>query len=140
MCHKIFSLHYLPWFEPIWAHDKQAKVFLISVSILPRYSTRKLFLRCAAYHGDNFVIDLQSRAPIFDNLHGVHHTVETNSVLCNTAEMISAVCNTPQSPSTRCETISDVCCTLRRQTAQCTPQSQNQNLYLSLVAFKGEIL
>ena len=27
MCHEIFYLHFLAWFAPIWAPDKQAKVF-----------------------------------------------------------------------------------------------------------------
>ena len=42
MCHEILGLYFF-WlndfflFEPIWAPDKQAKVFSNSVSILPRY-------------------------------------------------------------------------------------------------------
>ena len=41
MCHNIFDLHFFSWFKPIWAPDKQAKVFSNSVSILPRYSITK---------------------------------------------------------------------------------------------------
>ena len=33
---------FFPWFKPIWAPDKQAKVFLNSVLILPRYLITKL--------------------------------------------------------------------------------------------------
>ena len=39
VCHEIFDLHFFPWLEPIWAPDKQAKVFSNSVSISQRYST-----------------------------------------------------------------------------------------------------
>ena len=66
------------WFEPIWAPDKQPKVFSISVSFSPRYSITKWSLQCAAHHGDD--------------LRGVHHTTET----------ISAVCCTPQKRSPQC--------------------------------------
>ena len=38
LCHQIFWPLFLPWFIPIWAPDKQAKVFSNSVLILPRYS------------------------------------------------------------------------------------------------------
>ena len=31
--HEIFYLQFFSWFEPIWATDKQAKVFSNSVSI-----------------------------------------------------------------------------------------------------------
>ena len=41
VCHKIFCLHFL-WFKPIWAPDKQSKVFSNSVTILLRYSITKL--------------------------------------------------------------------------------------------------
>ncbi len=33
VCHKIFDLQFFSGFEPIWAPDKQAKVFLNSISI-----------------------------------------------------------------------------------------------------------
>ena len=36
---------FFSWFEPIWASDKQAKVFLSSVLITPRYSN---FLKSSA--------------------------------------------------------------------------------------------
>ena len=35
--HEIFDLQFFSWLEPIWAPDKQAKVFSNSVSISPRY-------------------------------------------------------------------------------------------------------
>ena len=38
VCHEIFDLQFFSWFKPIWAPDKQAKVFSNSVSISPRYS------------------------------------------------------------------------------------------------------
>ena len=39
--HKSFDLYFFPWFEPIWAPDKQGKVFLNLVSIWLRYSITK---------------------------------------------------------------------------------------------------
>ena len=41
VCHEIFYLQFFSWFEPIWAPDKQAKVFSNSVSISPRYLITK---------------------------------------------------------------------------------------------------
>ena len=41
VCHEIFDLQFFSCFEPIWAPDKQAKVFLNSVLISPRYTIRK---------------------------------------------------------------------------------------------------
>ena len=41
VCHEIFYLHFCSWFEPIWAPDKQAKVFSNSVSISQKYSITK---------------------------------------------------------------------------------------------------
>ena len=40
VCHEIFNFHF-SWFEPIWAPDQQAKVFMNSVLISPRYSITK---------------------------------------------------------------------------------------------------
>ena len=51
MCHEIFDL-YFSMIRPIWAPDKQGKVFSNSVSISPRYSNIK-------------------------KLRGVHHTAES---------------------------------------------------------------
>ena len=42
---------FFSWFEPIWATDKQAKVFSNYCSISPRYSITKL---CAAHCGGKF--------------------------------------------------------------------------------------
>ena len=61
LCHQIFWPLFLPWFIPIWAPDKQAKVFSNSVLILPRYSiflktlsgvnptAKSISLRCASF-------------------------------------------------------------------------------------------
>ena len=38
VCHETFDLDFFPWCEPIWALDKQGKVFSNSVSISLRYS------------------------------------------------------------------------------------------------------
>ena len=40
VCHEIFDLYFFSWFKPIWAPDKQSKVFLNLISI--RYLTTKL--------------------------------------------------------------------------------------------------
>ena len=50
MCHEISDLQFFSWFEPIWAPDKQAKVFSESHSAVwctPRSWTQ----RCDAHHG-----------------------------------------------------------------------------------------
>ena len=54
------------WFEPIWAHDKQSKVFLNSVSISPRYS--------------------------ISDLRGVQYTAEINSAVSNITQRLSSQC------------------------------------------------
>ena len=41
VCHKIFYPCFFSWLKPIWAPDKQPKVFLNSVSISPRYAITK---------------------------------------------------------------------------------------------------
>ena len=41
VCHEIFDLYFFPWFEPIWAPDKQGKVFSNLVSFSVRYSIAK---------------------------------------------------------------------------------------------------
>ena len=78
-----------PRFEPIWAPDKQPKVFLNSVSILPRYSIKKWSPPRAAHRRDSFLIYVFTNK----NLQGVLHTAET----------ISAVCIIPLRWSPRCE-------------------------------------
>ena len=37
MCHEIFDLQFFSWFEPIWAPDKQAKVFSNSEFRIRKY-------------------------------------------------------------------------------------------------------
>ena len=59
VCHEIFDLQFFSWFEPIWAPDKQAKVFSNGVLISPRIQ-------------------------IFKKLCGVHPSAESSSAVCNT--------------------------------------------------------
>ena len=84
VCHKIFDLQFFLWFKPIWAPNKQAKIFSNLVSILLRYSNflkkesdsavcftpRSQAPRCASHRGVK--------------LRGVHPTVESNSAVCIT--------------------------------------------------------
>ena len=66
-----------------------------------------------------------------DDLRGMQHT----------AEIISAVCNIPQWSSQGCATHrgDDLRGMQHTTEINCTPQNQNQNLHLSLVAFKETI-
>ena len=40
-CHEIFNHYFLPWIEPIWAPDKQAKIIFRENSFSRRYSNLK---------------------------------------------------------------------------------------------------
>ena len=110
---------FFSWFKPIWAPDKQARVFSKSVSISPRYSITKLSPRvqhtaeivsaCAAHRGDCLRAGMHT-TPFFQNLkplswlqiyiaeivRSVLHTMEDwLSGGMHTAEIVSVVCNTP---------------------------------------------
>ena len=58
VCHEIFDIQFLSWFEPIWAPDEQAKVCSNSVSISPRYLITKFekfdFAVCMTLWSQNF--------------------------------------------------------------------------------------
>ena len=99
---------FFPWFKPIWAPDKQAKVFLNSVAILLRYSITKLSQRCAAHHGVN--------------LPGVQHTAEIFSDLCWTPRR--QLCDRYEIIGSKFQknlrSVAAVLCNMpRRQTAHC---------------------
>ena len=53
---------FFSWFEPIWATDKQAKVFSNYCSISPRYSITKL---CAAHCGGKFFLHKKEKTHDF---------------------------------------------------------------------------
>ena len=40
-CHEIFELYFFSFIEPIWAPDKQAKMFFLKNSFSRRYSNLK---------------------------------------------------------------------------------------------------
>ena len=82
--HKIFDLQFFSLFEPIWAPDKQAKIFSNWVSISRRYSNFLKALQCASHRGVR--------------LRGVHHSAESDS----------AVCITPRSQALRCASLRGV--------------------------------
>ena len=58
VCHEIFDLQFFSWLKPIWAPDKQAKIFSNSVSISLRYSITKFekidFAVCSTPRSQNF--------------------------------------------------------------------------------------
>ena len=110
VCHEIFYHHFFSWLEPIWAPDKEAKVFLNSVSISPRYSITNCFLQIFS-----FMIDVFSPKRIFPDcpfksnqgltkisiltswcavwLRGVMHTMELNSVVWCTPWSLTPWCD-----------------------------------------------
>ena len=124
---RYFRPPFFSWFKPIKAPDKQAKVFLNSVLIMPRYSNFEKSQQCESYPK----VELRG-------VHGVHHTTESSN---KNFSKSSAVCITPRSYAPWCASHHGVKLHGVHHTAEsnCTPGSQNRNLRESLVAFKGTI-
>ena len=102
------------WFKPIWAPDKQPKVFSNLVSISPRYSKTNWSLRCVAHRWDRLCV-------YRDHLPGVMNTGEMIFAVCCTQLRSSLGCIQRSSPwcDAHCtmhtrEMISAVWCTPRR--------------------------
>ena len=119
VCHKIFDLQFLSWFEPIWAPEKQAEWSIFRFC----FDFVEIF--------DHKVASAVWNTPQ-DDLRILQHTIEIISTVCNTprrwslytpqrrsqlcathrgddlggaqhtAEIISEVCNTPQRWSWQC--------------------------------------
>ena len=117
VCHKIFDLQFFLWFEPIWAPDKQAKIFSNLVSILLRYSNFLKNPRCASHCGVR--------------LCGVLHSTESSSTVCipprsqtprcasHRGVKLRSVHHTSESSDEEFSKKSVVCILLRSLTPQC---------------------
>ena len=115
--HKIFDLQFFSLFEPIWAPDKQAKIFLNWVSISRRYSNFLKALQCASHRGVR--------------LRGVHHSAESDSAVCITLRSQAPRCashcrvklrgvhHTAESSDEEFSKSSAVCIILRSQAPRC---------------------
>ena len=141
MCHENFQLNFFSLFEPIWAPDKQVKSVFAFFYYFPRIlqfliqtpwcaSYRRVnpskFLRSQEHTISKKTLQYASHRHI--NPHSVHHT----------AESIFVVCITRQSQSLWCASHGRVNLCGVHHTAE-SNYTQNWNLHLSLVAFKGTI-
>ena len=104
---------FFSWFEPIWATDKQAKVFSNYCSISPRYSITKL---CAAHCGGKFFLHKKEKntrlsnslypffppSPLLKDHHpGIHERIQYTLTLswCQSSQWTSSFRGPPSPPS-----------------------------------------
>ena len=105
-CHKIFGPYFFSWFEPIWATDKQPKVFSNSVSISEIFNHNvisavcrtplrsKIFLNISTFYASN---------PFFHDRGGIssdclfksNHRQVKNLIVFSRCAISSALCCTP---------------------------------------------